>query len=183
MCKFYFDVSKFSNKKFFKTSPVSSHGSFSYSLTPWKRRLSLRDWSSRSHSLSFSLLLSPLFLGLSLPILYSVFLIFSSIISCHASILSCTSLTWFTNLIYSLLLLVISDDNLSILWLVTNATEFTFSIRTFFIDETFLENRSDGITGYDLIWIISHLSYVFGFCSIFASCRKNELKQDKSETN
>ena len=116
----------------------------------------------------------------SLSILSSIFLIFSSIISYDASILSCSSLTSFGNLKDFSLLTVISDENMSILWLVTSDAEFTVSIRTFSCCWN-ISGKIDLMVFYDVVRIESHLNYVFGFCSIFASCHNNKLKQ--TDTN
>ena len=167
---------KFSNRKSFKTS-LSFHDSFAYSLTPPKRRLFIRDRSLRSRSLFFNLLLLfskfLMFFCLSLSVLSSIVFIFTSIISCDASILSCTSLTSFARLSNLSLLMVICDENLSILWLATNC----FSQNLYLLLKHFLENWFDGVNGYGVIWIISHLIYIFGFCSAFASCHNNKLKR------
>ena len=166
---------KFSNRKSFKTS-LSFHDSFAYSLTPSKRRLFIRDRSLRSRSLFFNLLLlfsKFLFFCLSLSVLSSIVFIFTSIISCDASILSCTSLTSFARLSNLSLLMVICDENLSILWLATNC----FSQNLYLLLKHFLEDWFDGVNGYGVIWIISHLIYIFGFCSAFASCHNNKLKR------
>ena len=103
-----------------------------------------------------------------LSVLSSISLIFSSIVFCDASILSCTSLTSYANLINFSLLMVISDDNLSILWLVTNDAEFTVSIRTFSccwsiswkieLMLSMVMMSFESINGYDVIRIISHLN-------------------------
>ena len=167
---------KFSNRKSFKTS-LSFHDSFAYSLTPSKRRLFIRDRSLRSRSLFFNLLLLfskfLMFFCLSLSVLSSIVFIFTSIISCDASILSCTSLTSFARLSNLSLLMVICDENLSILWLATSC----FSQNLYLLLKHFLENWFDGVNGYGVIWIISHLIYIFGFCSAFASCHNNKLKR------
>ena len=65
------------------------------------------------------------------------FFIISSVISCDNSILSYTSLASFANL--SNVFMLISDDTLTFLWLVTNDVELTASVEPFLAVEKFLE--------------------------------------------
>ena len=72
--------------------------------------------------------------------------------------------------------MLISDDPLTFLWLATNDAELTTSVEPFLVVKNFLKNRF-GINGDDVIQILSHLNYVFGFCIIFGSFHSNKLKQ------
>ena len=110
----------------------------------------------------------PYAIGLRVPVVYHLafyfHLLFSQKFWCFFvySIFTSTSLRSFVNL-----LMVISHENLSILWLVTNDAEFTVLINLFFSLKHFLKIRFDDINGYDVIQIIFHVNNVFRFLQYF----------------